>query len=69
MCDFEINFPENRSHPLYLLCVWACNNDKQLVWVNFLYVSDGVGECVCVCVGGGGFEGETGDTCFFLFFF
>ena len=48
MYDFEIIFTENRSHPLYPLCVWACNNDKQLVWTNFLYVSDSWGETYVV---------------------
>ena len=43
MYDFEIIFPENCSHPLYPLCVWACNDVKQLVWVNFLYVGDSCG--------------------------
>ena len=40
MYDFKMIFPENSSQPLYPLCVWACDDDKQLVWVNFLYVSD-----------------------------
>ena len=30
------------------LCIYACNNDTQLVWVNFLYVSDSQGETYVV---------------------
>ena len=39
MCDFERIFPEKGLHPLHPFCVGACNDDKHLVWVNFLYVS------------------------------
>ena len=55
--------------PLTLpICVPACNDNKQLVWVIFLYVSGSwgcVGGCGCGCgVGGGG-----GRHMFFMFFF
>ena len=59
--------------PLTLpICVPACNDNKQLVWVIFLYVSGswgGVGGCGCVCVGGGGSVCVGGETYFFLCFF
>ena len=48
MYDFEIIFPENCLHPMYPLCVWACNDDKQLVLVNILYVSDSLEETYVV---------------------
>ena len=48
MYDFKIIFPENRSHPLYPLCVWTCNDHKQLIRINFQKLSDTWGKTYVV---------------------
>ena len=46
-CRPQIIFPEKGSHTLHPFRIWACNDNKQLVWVNFLDVSGSWGRPIC----------------------
>ena len=42
--QLQIIFLEKGLLPLHTLCMRACGDDKQLVWVDFLYVNGSLGE-------------------------